>query len=174
MSIPGELIPKAGVWLEPGITPCVKTPTVAARVETSRRNCIPESQIILHTRGVMPSWRIVFSTFRRCMSFYTARVITGKARREHKISALATKSGHMPRGRLGTNCCHMHAAKQDLCSITSAVLASSERPSARRKPAYPRLPLSLSTRSIRFCATTSSRRSRHLRVCLKYLKSGGA
>src|SRR6266571_6111869 len=50
---------------------CVKTPTLAARVETSRRNCVPESQIILHTRGVMPSWRIVFSTFRDCMSFYT-------------------------------------------------------------------------------------------------------
>src|SRR5438094_6696788 len=53
---------------------CVKTPTVAASVETSRRNCVPESQIILHTRGVMPSWRIVFSTFRDCMSFHTARV----------------------------------------------------------------------------------------------------
>src|SRR5262245_3147243 len=52
----------------------VKAPTLAARVETSRRNCIPESQVILHTRGVMPSWRIVFSTFRDCMSFYTARV----------------------------------------------------------------------------------------------------
>src|SRR6266436_8203454 len=54
---------------------CVKTPTLAARVETSRRNCVLESQIILHTRGVMPPWRIVFSTFRDCMSFYTARVI---------------------------------------------------------------------------------------------------
>src|SRR6266478_5082530 len=57
---------------------CVKTPTLAARVETSRRNCVPESQIILHTRGVMPSWRIVFSTFRDCMSFYTARVRLGR------------------------------------------------------------------------------------------------
>src|SRR5258708_11605686 len=54
---------------------CVKTPPLAARVETSRRNCVLESQIILHTRGVMPPWRIVFSTFRDCMSFYTARVI---------------------------------------------------------------------------------------------------
>src|SRR5260370_30765775 len=45
---------------------------LAARVEASRRNCVPESQIILYTRGVMPSWRIVFSTFRDCMSFYTA------------------------------------------------------------------------------------------------------
>ena len=62
---------------------CVKTPTLAARVETSRRNCIPESQIILHTRSVMPSWRIVFSTFRRCMSFYTARVISDRGRRSH-------------------------------------------------------------------------------------------
>jgi hypothetical protein len=34
------------------------------------------------------------------------RVITGKARRERKISALATESGHpaaMPRGRLGAD-----------------------------------------------------------------------
>src|SRR5215471_6762387 len=43
---------------------CVKTSTLAAGVEASRRNCIPESQILLHTRDVMPSWRIVFSTFR--------------------------------------------------------------------------------------------------------------
>ena len=54
---------------------CAKTPAVAPHVEISPSNCIPESQIILHTRGVMPSWRIVFSTFRDCMSFYTARVI---------------------------------------------------------------------------------------------------
>src|SRR5262249_56219433 len=54
---------------------CVKTSTLAAGVEASRRNCIPESQILLHTRDVMPSWRIVFSTFRGCMSFYTASVI---------------------------------------------------------------------------------------------------
>src|SRR5262249_21565012 len=39
---------------------CVKTPTLAARVETSRRNCVSESQIILHTRGVMTSWRNCF------------------------------------------------------------------------------------------------------------------
>jgi hypothetical protein len=62
---------------------CVKTLTLAARVETSRTNCIPESQIILHTRGVMPSWRIVFSTFRDYMSFYTARVKSRKTRSEH-------------------------------------------------------------------------------------------
>src|SRR5207253_10740502 len=51
-----------------------KTPAVAPHVEISLSNCISESQIILHTRGSMPCWRIVFSTFRGCMSFYTARV----------------------------------------------------------------------------------------------------
>src|SRR5262245_29390549 len=44
------------------------------RVEISPGNCIPESQIILHTRGSMPCWRIVFSTFCGCMSFYTGSV----------------------------------------------------------------------------------------------------
>src|SRR5262245_57674526 len=29
---------------------------------------------MLHTYGLRRYWRIVFSTFRRCMSFYTARV----------------------------------------------------------------------------------------------------
>src|SRR5437762_9537014 len=72
---------------------CVKTPTVAARVETSRRNCVPESQIILHTRGVMPSWRIVFSTFRDCMSFYTARVKTGKPSERANVFRFAPESG---------------------------------------------------------------------------------
>jgi len=56
----------------------VKTPALAAHVETSRSNCISESQIILHTRGLMPCWRIVFSTFGGCMSFYTARVISDR------------------------------------------------------------------------------------------------
>src|SRR6516164_11311110 len=74
LSIPGELIPRAGVWLDPGITLCAKTPALAPDVEISQSNCISESQIMLHTRGSMPFWRIVFSTFRGCMSFYTARV----------------------------------------------------------------------------------------------------
>src|SRR6266581_3855261 len=55
---------------------CAKTPAVAPHVEISPSNCIPESQIILHTRGSMPCWRIVFSTFCGCMSFYTARVMS--------------------------------------------------------------------------------------------------
>src|SRR5262245_15038754 len=36
---------------------CAKTPAVAPHVEISPGNCIPESQIILHTRGSMPCWR---------------------------------------------------------------------------------------------------------------------
>ena len=55
---------------------CAKTPALAPHVEISLINCTSESQNILHTRGSMPYWRIVFSTFRECMSFYTARVIT--------------------------------------------------------------------------------------------------
>src|SRR5262245_44464883 len=54
---------------------CAKTLAVAPHVEISPGNCIPESQIILHTRGSMPCWRIVFSTFCGCMSFYTGSVI---------------------------------------------------------------------------------------------------
>src|SRR5262245_11628728 len=53
---------------------CAKTPAVAPRVEISAGNCIPESQIILHTPSSMRCWRIVFSTFCGCMSFYTGSV----------------------------------------------------------------------------------------------------
>jgi hypothetical protein len=53
---------------------CAKTPAVAPHVEISPGNCIPESQIMLHTRGSMPCWRIVFSTFCGCMSFYTGSI----------------------------------------------------------------------------------------------------
>src|SRR2546427_12672166 len=53
---------------------CAKTPAVAPHVEISLSNCICGSQIILHKRRSMPCWRIVFSTFRGCMSFYTASV----------------------------------------------------------------------------------------------------
>src|SRR5260370_13987492 len=56
---------------------CAKTPALAPHVEISLINCISESQIILHAWGPMPCWRIVFSTFRGCMSFYTARVKLG-------------------------------------------------------------------------------------------------
>src|SRR5215813_3070038 len=48
---------------------CAKAPALAPHVEISLSNCISESQIILHTRGWMPCWRIVFSTFRGCNEF---------------------------------------------------------------------------------------------------------
>ena len=67
---------------------CAKTPTLAPHVEISLINCISESQIILHTPGSMPCWRIVFSTFRGCMSFYTARVKMRKPRNEHMSAGL--------------------------------------------------------------------------------------
>src|SRR5258708_18065169 len=54
---------------------CAKTPAVAPHVEISLSNCICGSQIILHKRRSMPCRRIVFSTFRGCMSFYTGSVI---------------------------------------------------------------------------------------------------
>src|SRR5262245_19582419 len=73
-----------------------KTPAVAPHVEIFPSNCISESQIILHTRGSMPYWRIVFSTFLGCMSFYTARVITGHRRNFCGQSALPSLSGHRP------------------------------------------------------------------------------
>src|SRR6266516_4581326 len=69
-----------------------KTSAVAPHVEISPSNCISGSQIILHTRGSMPCWRIVFSTFRGCMSFYTVRVKTGKAQNEHMFSGLPPKA----------------------------------------------------------------------------------
>jgi hypothetical protein len=69
-----------------------KTSVVAPHVEISPSNCISESQIILHTRDSMPCWRIVFSTFRGCMSFYTARVKSGKARCEHIPSGLPPRA----------------------------------------------------------------------------------
>jgi hypothetical protein len=69
-----------------------KTSAVAPHVEISPSNCISGSQIIPHTRGSMPCWRIVFSTFRGCMSFYTARVKPGKAQREQMFSVVPPTS----------------------------------------------------------------------------------
>src|SRR5262249_25397664 len=73
-----RVISVAAKWLMSALgLGCAKTPALALHVETSRSNCISESQIILHTPGSMPCWRIVFSTFRGCMSFYSARVKFG-------------------------------------------------------------------------------------------------
>src|SRR5262245_64387271 len=71
---------------------CAKTPAVAPHVEISAGNCIPESQIIPHTPSSMSCWRIVFSAFRRCMSFHTGWVKSGKARSEHIPSGLPPRA----------------------------------------------------------------------------------
>jgi hypothetical protein len=71
-----------------------KTSAVAPHIEISPSNCISGSQIILHTRGSMPCWRIVFSTFRGCMSFYTARVIRDRdAQTRMSCTSLRSESG---------------------------------------------------------------------------------
>jgi hypothetical protein len=59
----------------------VKTRASAARVEylggIARREC----QIMLRPCGATPDWRIVFFTFRRCMSFHTGWVKSGHSGR---------------------------------------------------------------------------------------------
>jgi hypothetical protein len=52
----------------------VKTPAPAARVECLEEIAHDESQIMLRIHRSIPRWRIVFSTFFQCMSFYTAWV----------------------------------------------------------------------------------------------------
>jgi hypothetical protein len=49
-----------------------KTPAPVAHVEAPRRNCASRSRKMLRARHSIPRWRIVFSTFPRCMSFHTA------------------------------------------------------------------------------------------------------
>jgi hypothetical protein len=49
----------------------VKTRASAARVEYLGGIARRESQIMLRPCGATPDWRIVFFTFRRCMSFHT-------------------------------------------------------------------------------------------------------
>ena len=45
--------------------------------------CERRHRSVARRRGSMPYWRIVFSTFRECMSFYTARVIHDQCGRSH-------------------------------------------------------------------------------------------
>src|SRR5262249_20468929 len=92
---------------------CAKTPALALHVETSRSNCISESQIILHTPGSMPCWRIVFSTFRGCMSFYTARVKSRHHALFWTLPALPPKADKQEEARLSALCQkRTHAVQQ--------------------------------------------------------------
>lgn len=65
---------------------CVKTLTLSACVEKSRTDCATVGQMIPRTDRSMPCGSIVFSTFCRRMSFYTARVMSSKARDEYSSS----------------------------------------------------------------------------------------
>src|SRR5258706_13800270 len=76
---------------------CAKTPAPAAHVETSRRNCAPWSRIVLRARCSIPCWRIVFSTFRNCMSFHTGWVKLGRAGDVRCTTALPPKADVHPR-----------------------------------------------------------------------------
>src|SRR5262249_30968146 len=51
-----------------------ETPTPAAHVGTTCSNLPSLCRMMLRARCLIPCWKIVFSTFRRCMSFHTARV----------------------------------------------------------------------------------------------------
>ena len=72
---------------------CAKTPAPAAHVETSRRNCAPWSRIVLRARCSIPCWRIVFSTFRNCMSFHAGWVKLRRAGDVRCTTALPPKDG---------------------------------------------------------------------------------
>ena len=86
---------------------CAKTPAVAPHVEISPGNCIPESQIILHTRGSMTCWRIVFSTFCGCMSFYIGSV-------KSRPGAMSPPMSGLPEsGQSGVLLDHLVGAGQD-------------------------------------------------------------
>src|SRR5215510_13619502 len=98
---------------------CAKTPAVAPHVEISAGNCIPESQIILHTPSSMPCWRIVFSTFCGCMSFYTGSVRLGN-------SAMSAQCPLCPKGdMLGRLRVHALASYPGLPAATSNLKALS-------------------------------------------------
>src|SRR5262249_56374854 len=80
LSIPGELIPRAGVWLEPGITPCVKTHTSAKcrKNNSPTRHRTPRAQYDLTLRyGIDPK---CFYMSGECWSFHTTKTLTGHDR----------------------------------------------------------------------------------------------
>src|SRR5258708_39742993 len=73
LSIPGELILRAGVWLDPGITPCVKTHTVAKcrKNNSPGRHHASRVQYDLTLKYAIPSRS--FYARSKGWSFYTAK-----------------------------------------------------------------------------------------------------
>ena len=68
---------KPSAWKSRRCCSAAPTPAPAARVECLEEIAHHESQIMLRIHRSIPRWRIVFSTFFQCMSFYTARVMNG-------------------------------------------------------------------------------------------------
>jgi hypothetical protein len=62
---------------------CVKTPGPAVRVEKFRIFLEDESQNVLHTCWSITNWRIVFSTFFRCMSYHRVVEDVDRGRADH-------------------------------------------------------------------------------------------
>src|SRR6266567_6819000 len=77
LSIPGELILRAGVWLDPGITPCVKTHTVAKcrKNNSPGRHHASRVQYDLTLRYAIPSRS--FYACSKGWSFHTTKTRSG-------------------------------------------------------------------------------------------------
>ena len=83
----------------------VKTQASAARVEYLEGIARRESQIMLRPSGATPGWRIVFFTFRRCMSFHTGSVKMRKSHSEHILDRCTPESGRsFERGDTAASC----------------------------------------------------------------------
>src|SRR5262249_2405760 len=108
---------------------CAKTPAPAAHVEASRRNCASWSRMMLRARCSIPCWRIVFSTFRRCMSFYTARVMsarsTGSQRGRHFRFA-PESDGRPPRCKSVAQCQEPTYAAQQICTLLDHLVGAQQ------------------------------------------------
>jgi hypothetical protein len=75
----------------------VKTPGPAVRVEAFRIIRHHESQNVLHVCCSTASWRIVFSTFLRCMSFHTTRTRCGSDEpQDHGAPTAGNRQGLQP------------------------------------------------------------------------------
>src|SRR5439155_15113064 len=100
----------------------VKTPAPAARVKYLGGFAHLESQIMLHTCGPMLCWRIVFSTFLRCMSFHTARVKSCfvHCSEDNPFKKLTLVHSVVHRG-FGQARCVVRQATSNVCRINSIV-----------------------------------------------------
>ena len=71
-----------------GSWPCENSSARRARRNISEKLRIMRARSCCAHTARYRGWRIVFSTFRRCMSFHTARVKSGNTHYEQSLSAL--------------------------------------------------------------------------------------